>query len=433
MKNRRDKNPNGQTIDPVVENGLCTGCGTCVGLCPQSAIKMVKNKRQGIYIPQLYKEKCNQCGICLKACAGQSLDFNQLNRQIFGKLPEDNLAGNFLNCYTGYATNETVRYNSASGGLVTALLISAREQGIINGALVTRMSKDRPLEPEPYIAATNDEIIAAAKSKYCPVPANIAIRQILEKDGKYAVVGLPCHIQGIRKAEATNQTLSDRIVLHIGIFCSHTNTFPMTDFILRRYKINKKDILSLNYRGEGWPGAMTIQMKNGTKRIIPLDDYSNYHQMGLFSPSRCGLCCDQFAELADVSMGDAWLPEITSRDKIGTSVVVTRTPRGEEICALAAKKGDIVLAPTDIKRIRQWSAGKKKRAQLRVRWLKLSGKKTPIFNGGLVNPGIPDYLTGTLFFFNRWLSAPSYLRWGVAPAVSIEQKAKRLLIRLRRH
>ena len=35
------------------------------------------------------------------------------------------------------------------------------------------MKKDNPLEPEPFIARTREEIIEASKSKYCPVPANI--------------------------------------------------------------------------------------------------------------------------------------------------------------------------------------------------------------------------------------------------------------------
>jgi coenzyme F420 hydrogenase subunit beta len=46
----------------------------------------------------------------------------------------------------------------------------ALEEGIIDGALVTRMKKDRPLEPEPFIARTREEIIEASKSKYCGVP-----------------------------------------------------------------------------------------------------------------------------------------------------------------------------------------------------------------------------------------------------------------------
>ena len=40
-----------------------------------------------------------------------------------------------------------IRFNASSGGAVTALLAFALEQGIIDGTVVTRMSKEKVLEP----------------------------------------------------------------------------------------------------------------------------------------------------------------------------------------------------------------------------------------------------------------------------------------------
>jgi len=178
-----------KTISSVAKDGLCTGCGTCVALCPNDAIEMVINEKKGVYVPELDEGKCNNCGICFKVCPGHEVDFKGLNLEIFGKEPEDILIGNYLNCYVGHATDYDIRYNSASGGLVTALLIFALEEGLIDGALVTRMKKDKPLEPEPFIARTREEIIEARGSKYCPVPANVALREILEaEEGERFVV-----------------------------------------------------------------------------------------------------------------------------------------------------------------------------------------------------------------------------------------------------
>jgi len=53
-------------------------------------------------------------------------------------------------------------------GVVTQLLIFLLEKGIIDGALVVRMREDQPLEPEPFIARTKEEIISTSKFKYCP-------------------------------------------------------------------------------------------------------------------------------------------------------------------------------------------------------------------------------------------------------------------------
>ncbi len=202
------------TISSVVEDNLCTGCGTCIALCPNDAIEMVIDEKKGVYVPKLDGRKCNNCGICMKVCPGHEVDFKGLNLEIFGKEPEDILIGNYLNCYVGHATDYDIRYNSASGGLVTALLIFALEEGLIDGALVTRMKKDKPLEPEPFIARTREEIIEARGSKYCPVPANVALREILEANEgeRFAVVGLPCHIHGMRRAQRVDARLKERVV-----------------------------------------------------------------------------------------------------------------------------------------------------------------------------------------------------------------------------
>ena len=55
------------------------------------------------------------------------------------------------------------------------------------------------------IFAQDTEPVSATKSKYCPVPANVRIKKILRRNGKFAVVGLPCHIHGVRKAEMLNK------------------------------------------------------------------------------------------------------------------------------------------------------------------------------------------------------------------------------------
>ena len=173
-------------------------------MCPTSAIEMLIDEQRGVYVPKLNANKCTKCGICFKVCPGHSIDFNDLSLEIFKKKSNNKLIGNFDNCYLAHAIDSEIRFNSASGGLITSLLIFALEQGHIDGALVTRMKKNDPLKPEPFIAKTREEIIDASKSKYCPVSTNIVIKEILKYDGKIAVVGLPCHINGIRIAEMVN-------------------------------------------------------------------------------------------------------------------------------------------------------------------------------------------------------------------------------------
>ena len=177
-----------------------------MSVCPKLAIDVVKDEYKGIYVPKVKSETCDECGLCLRVCPGYCVDFEELNLRIFGTKPENVLIGNYITCYIGHATDRDIRYNSASGGVITALLIFALEEGIIDGALVTRTNQHEPLEPKVFVARNKHEIISASGSKYCPVPLNSGLKKILNEEGKFAVVGLPCHIHGIRKFEKIQKT-----------------------------------------------------------------------------------------------------------------------------------------------------------------------------------------------------------------------------------
>ena len=417
-----------RTIEPIVNDGLCTGCGTCVGLCPRDAIKLVIDKTKGLYIPQLDRGRCSECGICFEVCPGHSVDFTALNQDIFGKQPEDVVLGNYLNCYLGHATDYEIRYNSASGGLVTTLLIFALEEGLIDGALVTRMNREKPLEPEQFIARTREEIISAARSKYCPVPANIALKEILKEEGKFAVVGLPCHIHGIRKAEVVNKKLKEKIALHLGVLCGHTDSFRETEFILKKYAINKEQVVQLDYRGKGWPGAMTIHLRKGGIKSIPYEEYIYLHGLRLFTPWRCNLCADSISRLADITFMDAWLPEIMAQDKTGKSIIVSRTGVGERLCQNAKLKRIAELEKIDSDRVSQ-SQGKmalsNKDLEAFFNLSRLFRHSIPNYNMQLPCSGPVNYLRALVTYFNMWVSSRSYTQKFINPLLWLETRILR--------
>jgi len=412
-----------ETIEQIARNDLCTGCGTCVAMCPKEAIEMRIDERRGIYVPKINEEKCNSCGLCHRVCPGHSVDFKALNVDIFGNEPEDVLIGNYQGCYLGHATDDNIRYNAASGGVVTALLLFALEKGIIDGALVTKMGEENPLVPQPFIARTKQEIISACKSKYCPVPANMALREILKEDGRFAVVGLPCHIQGVRKAELANKELKEKVVLHVGIFCSHCDTFRQTEFMLKKLGLKDEDIAKIDYRGEGWPGMMSVLLKNGKNVSVPYSEATSLHGLWLHALLRCAFCCDLTAELADVSCGDAWLPEVLTNEKMGKSIVIHRTKIGEALCIEAVQKGYIEMKKTSSFKVKQsgdMMQSKKRDIKARFFIQSLFNKAIPTYNTTLLRPRPVNYLRGALVYFNAWTSSKRYLRRFIGPLSRIE-------------
>ncbi|WP_292466021.1 Coenzyme F420 hydrogenase/dehydrogenase, beta subunit C-terminal domain [Methanolobus sp.] len=374
------------SINKVVNADLCTNCGTCVSICPKNAVVMEINYMKGTYIPQIDSTLCTDCKMCINVCPGHNVDFKGLNNNIFGNEMEDNLVGNYRNIYVGHSKNSDIRYTSSSGGVITQLLIYALEEGIINGALVTKMDNNHPLEPFPFIARTKKEIIESMGSKYCPVPLNIGLKEILNApDGqKFAIVGLPCHIHGIKKAEQIHKKLSNKIAFTVGIICSKCPNFLATEYLLGKLQTSKDNIKGISYRGKGYPGGMTLSFIDGTHKFYHYWEYYDTCFGQFFSPTRCRLCIDFTSELSDISCGDVFFDDECKTDQSGSSVIISRNSIGEDLL----KKADsqITTRPIDVSKFIE---GCRRNIFFRKSCLsqrgKILNKKIPTFNS---NPSL---------------------------------------------
>ncbi len=392
---------NRQTIVPVVKRKLCTGCGTCVSICPRGAVEMVLKK--GRYVARLDKERCNRCGLCHETCPGHGVDFEGLSTALLGDIPEDTAAGRYLGCYVGHAMDKDVRYNGASGGIVSSLLVFALQEGLINGALVTRMRRDDPLTPEPFIARTREEILSAAGSKYCPVAANTALQEVLDSDDRIAVVGLPCHIQGLRKAEQRIPKLAQQIRYHISLACNLNFSFLGTARFLRNLDIDPDSVAALQYHGRGWSGRVLVRLKDGGRRTIPYPECDR--QLGPYSLRRCTLCSDMLGELSDLTCSDAWVPQTTQTDRAGSSFVLSRTSEAEELLEGAALRQAIELSELDLQDLltsQDHALFKKRKLRARLKLFRLAGQSVPVYRQKLLPPARADYLSTIKLYAVRY-------------------------------
>jgi len=415
-----EKNKNNfYNVSKIRDNGICTGCGTCQALCPNEAIVMSIDHDKGIYIPIIH-EKCEKCGLCLDVCSGHEVNFKVLNKDIFGGEPVDEVLGNFISGYVGNSADENLRKISSSGGVINQILICALEEGIIDGAIVTRMKKDSPFEPEPFIARTKAEIIEASTAKYCPVPLNISIKEVLESKAneKYAVVGLPCHIHGIRKASQINDLIREKIVLYIGIFCSTGINFLATEYILKIMHIEKEEVEKLIYRkGDFPPGYASFDLNDNETREISHVDFWNqiFSSFTFFSCNRCISCIDQTGELTDISVGSGWFPYNEFGNK-NQSTVISRSKKGEEILLKCAKKGALELTQLDnekinkVKELQNFHGFKKRIGTNYLYTLKKLGYAIPDYNLKLPSKvNLRTYISLIYLYARIYLSSKKYL------------------------
>lgn len=319
-------------INGIVKGKLCNSCGTCISACPFGAIYFEVGKNN--FEIKVDKNKCKNCGLCLKVCPGQEVNFEDLNKEIFGKgekLSYSPYLGYYKNCYLGHSLNQKIRFHCSSGGMVTSFLIYLLRQKIIDGALVTGMEKKNPLISKPFLAFSEKEIFEARGSKYTPVVLNQCLKEIIKsKKEKFAVVGLPCHIEGIRKFQKINPVLKRKIKICLGLICGQEVNFFGTKLILKLMKIKPEEVKKISYRGNGWPGEVSVMSRNGEIKKISFPDIFKIFSLGFFTPERCFLCSDFTNELADISFGDAWIPRLIGKGE-GFNFIISRTKEGEEL------------------------------------------------------------------------------------------------------
>ena len=337
-----------RNVAEVDARGLCLECGTCVGLCPRGNVRQEQDATGRYRIRIVDSSLCVSCpGVCLQVCPGHAVDVDALNEQVFGCVPEDYLAGNYLQAYLGYALDAAVRERASSGGVVSALLIQALESGSIDGVYLVRSAPGQPFSPSLDLVIDRAGVLAAAGSKYWPAPVGRRLGDVVRGAGRYAFVGTPCEIQALRKAERVYEALKRKIAFRVGLFCGRRATVAGQIFALRKFGVTVEDVSEMCYRQGAWPGHLVIRLRSGEQVEVPragqLPGFSGH----LFPHPRCVLCHDSIAELADISAGDSLRLEDERREE-EFSLVVARTEAGRAALQAAEAAGAVHLRPVDI-------------------------------------------------------------------------------------
>ncbi|MEJ2356391.1 MAG: Coenzyme F420 hydrogenase/dehydrogenase, beta subunit C-terminal domain, partial [candidate division WOR-3 bacterium] len=123
----------------------------------------------------------------------------------------------------------------------------------------------------------------------------------------------------------------------------NTKNFNATKYLLQSKRVSPKEVKSLDYRGGKGLGGIVVTLQNGSIRYIrekSIHRSGNFLELlraeatfgfhNFFTPRRCLLCPDETAELADISFGDAWLPDVIKKHPDGSDIVIVRTRKGEE-------------------------------------------------------------------------------------------------------
>ena len=242
--------------------------------------------------------------------------------------------GTYKEAVSARSTEKRIQDVSQDGGIVSALLCYALDEGIIEGAVVAG-TPDKDWRPVPTVVTSADEVIEAAGTKYSMSPTLSALKEATRQYGleKVGVVTTPCQTQGLRKAQAYpfSRFVADKIKLIVGIYCMENLPMASLDTFATA-KLGFDDLTDASKMDIG-KGKFWLT-KDGEDKGLAIKETHGYEQAG------CNICNDYVAEWADVSTGSVGSPD-------GWSTVLTRTDAGSDVFSKAVDAGLIETKPMD--------------------------------------------------------------------------------------
>lgn len=332
-----------QLLARVVSQDLCTLCGACGSLCPYLRSfggRMVR---------------LNHCeldeGRCFAYCPRTEVDLNRVHRAVFERDDQDLALGPYRRVLAARATHDEIREKAQSGGAVSALVSFALEEGIIDGAVLTRRGEG--FLPQGQVVRDREGVLACAGSSYVASPTLEAFNRepwgAIEKIG---IVGTPCQVLAVANMRASSlekKTPIDQVRLVIGLFCTWALSYePFLAYLKTRVDVSRIQKLDITP-----PPERLLKVITDAETIdIPLDEVR---------PSvctTCGVCLDMTSELSDLSVG-------TVEGLNGWNTVIVRSERGDALVERCEREGAIEvqgLPEENLMHLKDASLLKKRRA-----------------------------------------------------------------------
>lgn len=322
---------------------LCTGCGVCVSES-NGSLKMAWDE-DGFLVPQPVGSAIPDKAV--KVCPfnpepdKEVQDEDALARMFLAEASNVNAhAGHFENTYIGYS--RSFRESSSSGGISTYVLEQLLERRVVDYIYVVQTDGASGYR---YQACKNlTDLRSISKTRYYPVSMDDLFATIDRTDGRVAITGVACFIKAVRLKQYYRPEYRSKIPFLLGIVCGGLKSRHYTDFLAQsagisghysqpEYRVKDHNSKASDYSFSAVDSAQKT-------RAIKMQLVGANWGAGLFKAKACDFCTDVLTELADISLGDAWLPGYRD-DGRGHNIVITRSALADEIIRTGIERDEL--------------------------------------------------------------------------------------------
>lgn len=282
--------------------------------------------------PRPAKALCSECGLCdtyyihyvKEACAFLNEQIAELEAEAHGQsrdlTSEDDLYFGVHQDMMAARKKEPID-GAQWTGIVSAIACEMLNQGKVEGVVCVQNSADDRFQPEPIIARTPEEILAARVNKPTLSP-NLSILEEVEQSGfnRLLVIGVGCQIQALRAVQ-------DKIGLEklyvLGTPCVDNVTREGLQKFLETTSESPETVVSYEFMQDF---RVHFKHEDGSIEKVPFFGLNTKELKDVFAPS-CMSCFDYVNSLADLVVGYMGAP-------FSYQWVVVRNDTGQEMLNL---------------------------------------------------------------------------------------------------
>jgi coenzyme F420 hydrogenase subunit beta len=284
------------------------------------------------------KELCSECGLCdtyyihyvKEACAflnqqiadleaeahGKSRDLNQENDLYFG-VHQEMMAAKKKQAIPGAQWT----------GIVSTIACEMLELGLVEGVVCVQNTAEDRFQPQPILARTTEEILAAKVNKPTLSP-NLSVLEEIEKSGmkRLLVIGVGCQIQALRAVE---KKLGLEKLYVLGTPCVDNVTRSGLQKFLETTSRSPETVVHYEFMQDF---RVHFKHEDGSIEMVPFFGLKTNKLKDVFAPS-CMTCFDYVNSLADLVVGYMGAP-------FGWQWIVVRNDTGKEMLELVKDQLD---------------------------------------------------------------------------------------------
>lgn len=367
------------TLNQIVENGLCIGCGLCRSIAGAEQVDLVmtpEGRERPVARHELDRATLARINA---ACPGTRIggadpSASSENAQ------RDIVWGPAERLSIGYAGDPAVRFRGSTGGVLTALGQFLLSSGRVNFILHVGASKSAPMRSERRLSFDAALVLENAGSRYGPAAPLVDFSQILDRGQPFALIAKPCDITAVRNLAKIDDRVDRHMRYVLTLVCGGASDLAKSEEVLQRLGVAENELSLFRYRGYGNPGPTRVETKDGRTFELTYQQLWEDEAKWMIQP-RCKICPDAIGQGADIAASDVWPGGGPTGEDEGFNGIIVRTRRGLELYEAAVAARAIVIERTasfsDFDLFQPHQVSKRRAVWARLKGMAAAGRPVP--------------------------------------------------------